>query len=108
MFRILDTSNADLSALVKKEDSSLSHKKKKVRENVVLHDFHHVYPKSRFPELASTPWNKVQVYRCDHVKYHGLFGTKTPEESAVYMARYFWGGNTDIIEKVMRELQKLL
>lgn len=78
------------------------------KHSEIIQDTHHIYAKSRFPDLTYTSWNKVKVYRVDHEKYHRIFDTKTPEEIAVYLAQNFWGGHVEIIENVMRALQKLL
>ncbi len=53
---------------------------------------HHIFPTSRFPELASVRWNKVNVNQDKHNTYHYFFNNSTPVE---------------IIDKVKKQFSRL-
>lgn len=50
-------------------------------------DTHHIFPQSRFPELRSTPWNKVECNRDLHILYHFVFGNRAPWEVCRFVGR---------------------
>ena len=57
-------------------------------------DTHHIFPKSRFPQLKNENWNLIEINKYDHVKYHWLFQNRSPEEIIDWLVNYFWGGYT--------------
>ena len=68
---------------------------------------HHIYPRSRFPELAGDPNNRPSVVAKKHAIYHILFGNDPPEQITknirilfprfiafliiAYLNKKFWG-----------------
>ena len=61
-------------------------------------DTHHIFPRSRCPELrvkANSEWNKIRVNARLHAQYHHLFGNKTPREILDFLLNVFWNGMID-------------
>jgi broad specificity phosphatase PhoE len=64
-----------------------NHRRVKNRTNV-----HHIFPKSKMPQLRNAEWNKVVIDQRLHELYHQLFENRTPQEIIEYLNEYFWGG----------------
>ena len=70
---------------------------RKSRRNGASHrNTHHIFPRSRNPELKNAKWNQISIDRRQHDLYHQLFGNRTPQEIMDFLTEYFWGGRLEI------------
>ena len=69
-----------------------------MKRKVKLRNYHHIFCRSRRPELVNDPNNIVMVNAKSHDEFHRLFSNKLPEEILDYLVEYFWKGNIKFVE----------
>jgi hypothetical protein len=62
---------------------------------------HHIRPSSRGGNGCQD--NIAWVNEDLHQRFHSLFHNRLPEECIEFLVEYFFNGNYDILEKVLRE-----
>lgn len=62
---------------------------------------HHILPSSRGGNSGSE--NVVMVNEDLHQRFHALVHNRTPEETIEFLVEYFFGGDYEILEKVLQK-----